>query len=882
MPMTAGERLGPYEILAPIGAGGMGEVYRARDTRLGRDVAIKVSKEQFSERFEREARAVAALNHANICQLYDVGPNYLVMELIEGETLKGPLPLDAALDFARQIAEALEAAHEKGITHRDLKPANIKITSQGVAKVLDFGLASVAQAAASAPGDAANSPTLTISPTIAGMILGTAAYMPPEQARGKPVDKRADIWSFGCVFYEMLTGRQLFQGADVSEILASVIKDQPDLTALPAELRPVIEKCLRKDPRQRWRDIGDVRIALEEGPVTTAPASSERRRQSWLPWSIAAATTLALLVSAALLYRATRPTPLRPLVRLNVEMSVDKGSGISAGSVLALSPDGTRLVLRSRDPDDKLRLHTRLFSENQSKPLTGTENATSPFFSPDGAWIGFFAEGKLKKISVEGGAPVTLCNLIGSERGASWGDDRNIILPLNLSGGLFRVSSSGGAPAEVTKVSTGEVSHRWPQVLPGSQVVIFTASAQQGNFSDARVEAYSFKTGQRKTLQRGSIFARYLTTSQGTGHLVYLHDSTLFAVPFDPVRLELMGTPAPLFEDVSSTAQAGGLFAFSQNGTFVYVSGEAASAAWTISSLDSAGKTQPLQAQPAQYFTPRFSPDGKRLAYAISNGSSDDIWVKDLERDTASRLSFFPGENRRPVWTPDGKHIVFSSGNPAAPGLYWIRSDGSGEAQRLTEQPNAAPYSFSPDGGRLALYPGGNASPDIFTARVEGDPEHARLEKPELFVGTPAIEIFAAFSPDGRWLAYQSNESGIFEIYVRPFPGPGGRWQISTGGGVYPLWSRDGHELFFENLQFNVMVAGYSVGGDAFKPGKPRQWSALPLLFTSPYSNYDLAPDGKHVAAMLALDEAKLKITHLTFLLNFFDELRRRAPEAKK
>jgi len=539
--------------------------------------------------------------------------------------------------------------------------------------------------------------------------------------------------------------------------------------------------------------------------------------------------------------------------------------------------------VRSRDADDKVRLHTRLLSGNQVTPLSGTENATSPFFSPDGGWIGFFADGKLKKISVDGGAPVTVCDMVGAERGASWGDDGNIILPLNLAGGLSRVSSASGAPVEVTKLTAGESTHRWPQVLPGSQAVIFTASAQQGNLAAASVEVFSIKTGQRKILQRGGFFGRYVATSNRTGHLIYLHESTLFAAPFDPVRLELTGTPAPILEDGSSTPQAGGRFAVAQNGTFVYLGGGLASVPWMISTLDSAGKTQPLLAQPGAYFTPSFSPDRKRLAYAIGTGLSDDIWVKDLERGTASRLSFFPGENRRPVWTPDGKHIIFASGNPAAPGLYWIRSDGSGEAHRLIEQANSQ-YSFSPDGQRLAFVDSSKSGvdADIFTARVEGDPEHPRLGKPELFVGTPATEINPEFSPDGRWLAYQSNESRTWEIYVRPFPGPGGRWQISSGGGSLPLWSRGGHELFFQDPSNRVMVASYAVSGDSFNPGKQRQWSELPLRGMAPYSNYDLAPDGKHIAAILAPDDTKPKVNHLTFLLNFFDELRRRAPVGGK
>jgi Tol biopolymer transport system component/predicted Ser/Thr protein kinase len=902
MPLSVGEKLGPYEILAPIGKGGMGEVWKAHDPRLRRDVAIKVSAQQFSERFEREAHAIAALNHTNICQVYDVGPNYLVMEFIEGESPKGPLPLDEALRILRQIADALEAAHEKGITHRDLKPGNIKIKPDGTVKVLDFGLAKVGRAAG-AGGE--NSPTLTMGMTEAGMILGTAAYMAPEQARGKDsVDKRADIWAFGVVLYELLTGKRLFEGEDVGEILAKVIRDEPDLLSVPAQVRPLLKRCLEKDPKKRLRDIGDVWLLLADPQAESAPVSSRTTSRLGRLTGIAAGVlALALFVSGVGWYSATRPAPPRPLIRLNAEIAPDtplarahvfSGAG---GNMLALSPDGARLALTLRGADGKVRLHTRLLNQSEVTPLGGTENAYGPFFSPAGDWIGFFAEGKLKKIAVEGGAAVTLCDAPAGH-GGSWGDDGNIIAALNQNGVLSRVPSGGGTPVPVTKLNSGEITHRWPQVLPGSQAVLFTASSEFV-YDDANIDVLSLKTGERKTIQRGGFSPRYLadgTGSNGTGHLIYLHETTLFAVPFDPGRLASIGAPAPILEDVSSTVAAGGDFAFagepSGPGSFVYLSGKGSQAAWSISWVDSSGNTQPLQALPGRYSAPRFSPDGKRLAFMIASSKGADIWVKDLDRDTPSRLSFLPGLNRFAVWTPDGKYIVFQSTNPAAPGLYGIRSDGAGEAQRLTEGlPMQVPLSFSADGKRLAIVQAGSGgSADIFTMPVEDDPGRGalgvRLGKAELFLGTPFNEVYPTFSPDGRWLAYASNESATYEVYVRPFPGPGGRWQISTGGGFFPRWSRDGRELLFETPAQQVMAVSYTVGhatgGDTFAAGKPRMWAESRLRNTGVYYNYDLAPDGKRLAAFVADDaNGEKPPTHLTFLLNFFDELRRKAPTGK-
>jgi serine/threonine-protein kinase len=665
--------------------------------------------------------------------------------------------------------------------------------------------------------------------------------------------------------------------------LAAVLKDEPEWNRVPQKAQRLLRRCLEKDPKRRLRDIADAMALIDEGPGES-PAAGSKARPTW-PWVAVAGA--AVLVAALGWWYATRPAPLRPLVRLNAEIAADTPLARVNGGVLALSPDGARLALILRGADGKVRLHTRLLQQNQVTPLAGTENALSPFFSPDGEWIGFFADGKLKKISAEGGAAVTLCDA-GDPDGASWGDDGNIVAALNGSGGqgLWRVPSSGGMCVPLTKLNPGEVTHRWPQVLPGSQAVLFTTSTRFGNYDEANIDAFSFKTGERKTVQRGGFFPRYLAISGGTGYLVYLHQNTLFAVPFDAGRLALAGVPAPILEDVSSSVGAGGNFAFggapSGPGTFVYLAGKVQGL--PISWLDSAGKIQPLHAPPGVYYSLRFSPDGKRLAFAVSSGTGVDIWMKDLDRDTPSRLSFLAGMNRLPVWTPDGKNIVFRSENSPAPGLYWIRSDGSGEVQRLTDgKLNEWPASFSPDGKRLAFNGNGNdGGQDIFTAPIEGDPGHLHLGKPELFLGTPFFEFYPAFSPDGRWLAYASDESGTFEVYVRPFPGPGGRWQISRGGGLFPLWSRDGRELLFQTLDGRVMAVGYAAKGDSFAAGKPRVWSETRLMNSSGMPVYDLAPDGKRLAAILASDQTGGEPTHLTFLLNFFDELRRRAPAGGK
>jgi len=900
MSFSAGTRLGHYEIVAPIGAGGMGEVYNARDTKLDREVAIKVLPPALAQdperlsRFEREAKVLASLNHPNIAQIYGIEESSthraLVMELVPGETLKGPLPLPDALRVAGQIAHALQAAHDKGIVHRDLKPANIIITPQGVVKVLDFGLAKLTESAAPS-ADPANSPTLTMRATQAGMVMGTAAYMAPEQARGQhDVGRRADIWAFGVVLYEMLTGQQLFQGSTISDILAAVLKVEPDLSAAPVEVRPLLERCLQKEPQKRLQAIGDwellVNVGQAHGLSSTGHGPVPPGR---LPWAVAAALAVVSIALGVLLWRATRPVD-RPLMRFSADLGPEavEGPRITA----AISPDGARLAFAARGPAGKEQLATRLLDQATATLLPGTENAVDPFFSPDGQWIGFFADGKMKKISVRGGAAVTLCDAPAA-RGASWGEDGWIVVSLSqsttLSGALSRVPEAGGTPQAISNPGDkGEVVHRWPQILPGGQVVLFTGHTITAGFDNASIGVLSLKTGQWKDVQRNGYFGRYLPS----GHLVYVHQGTLFAVGFDLDRLEVRGTPTPLLENVAGNEAVGaGQFDVARNGTLVYLSGKSSTVNFPVAWMESTGKMDPLLPSPGLYFAPRFSPDGKRLALAVGAPGAGDIQIYDWQRDTMTRLTFTQG-NLFPVWTPDGRHIAFGSLNAGTYSVRWIRADGAGEQQTLLQSKGAQrPHSFSPDGKRLAFTEvGGDTGFDLWTLPLDlSEPEHPQPGKPELFLRTPFNEMEPAFSPDGRWVAYTSNESGRFEVYVRPFPGgiPSGstKWQISTAGGRYPIWSSNGRELFYETPDNRIMVSTYTAKADSFAADKPRLWSNTQImdLFGTAVWNLDLSPDGKRFAVFPrpeATGEQKGSV-HVTVLLNFFDELRRRVPAGK-
>jgi serine/threonine-protein kinase len=854
----------------------MGEVYKARDTRLNRIVAIKVSNEKFSERFESEAHAVAALNHSNICTLHDVGSNYLVMEYIEGTTLKGPLPLDQALKYAVQICSALDAAHAKGITHRDLKPANILVTRTGI-KLLDFGLAKISSRRKQ-PDDA----TLAMALTGKNEIVGTLYYMSPEQlqaqATGQEVDSRSDIFSFGLVLYEMLTGRRAFDGSSPATVIAAIMeRPAPSVgDVAPPALDRLLKRCLEKDPENRWQSARDLKAELEwiaqDGGVTAAPAAVSRSKfLRWITAGLLAVMTAAVLWIA---YRSTRPAELKPLVRLDVDLGHDVFLNALGGSDVILSPDGTRMAFLSRG-----RLFTRELDQPTANELAVTPGATSPFFSADGQWIGFVASGKLRKISVEGGAEVILCDASSSYTGADWGEDDKIVASLRISSGLSQVSPTGGAPVPVTDLQGEERTHRWPQILPGGKAILFTVENATVGFDDARIEVVSLRDHQRKTLLHGGTFGRYLSASAGKGYLTYVTRATLFAVPFDLEKLEVAGSPVPVLSQVSYSPMFGSAkMSFSRNGMFVYRSRDIDNSRVVIQWLDASGKMQPLLDKPGLFVNPRFSPDGQRLAVA-NDDAKRGIWIYDIRRDTLSPLN---GEanSSHPVWTPDGQHIVYQ----APDGIAWARADGASRPALLTESKEFQyPTGFSPDGKWLAFHQMGSQGFDLWIVPVQHGPEGLRAGKPELFQRTILGQRGASFSPDGRWLAYSSNESGTPQIYVRAFPDKGGKWQVSSNSGTVPVFCRNGRELFFFDLPADrMMVASYSAKGDSFVAEKPRMWSAQSLGLTmsgAVGAQYDVAADGKRIAvATSAGGSTGQDSGHVIFLENFVDELQRKIP----
>jgi Tol biopolymer transport system component/predicted Ser/Thr protein kinase len=877
MPLPPGTRLGPYEITAPLGAGGMGEVYKARDTRLDRIVAIKVSNEQFSERFEREAHAVAALNHSHVCTLYDVGPNYLVMEFIEGVVLRGPLPLSLALTYAAQICDALDAAHRKGITHRDLKPANILVTKTGI-KLLDFGLAKIGPGP-NPPGDA----TLTMALTGKNEIVGTLYYMSPEQlqsqAAGQEIDARSDIFSFGLVLYEMLTGKRAFDGSSPATVIAAIMeRPAPSVgDVAPPALDRVLKRCLEKDPENRWQNVRDLKTELEwiaQAPADVSIVPSSAARNEKLPWIAVAGLAVVAAGASWIAYRATRPAELKPLVRLEVDLGHDVYLNALGGSDILLSPDGTRIAYLSRN-----HLFTRKLDQPGATELPITAGATSPFFSPDGQWIGFVAAGKLRKISVEGGAEVVLCDGSSSYTGADWGEDGSIVASLRISGGLSRVPSAGGTPTPVTELVGEERTHRWPQILPGGKAILFTVENSTVGFDDADIEVVSLTDHRRKTVQRGGTYGRYVAAIGGKGYLTYVNRGTLFAVPFDAEKLETFGSPVPVLQQVSYSAMFGSAkLSYSRTGTLMYRSRDIDASRVVIQWLDAQGKSQPLLDKPGLFVSPHFSPDGERLVVAADD-TKFGVWVYDIRRDTLSPLT---GERigTNPVWTPDGRYIAYQ----AADGISCARSDGGSKPQPLTQSKEFQfPTDFSPDGKTLAFYQSGPQGFELWTVPVEREGETLKAGKPELFQRTSFGNRGARFSPDGHWLAYSSNESGSSQVYVRAFPDKGGHWQISSDSGTSPIFSRKGTELFYFDVPHDrIMVASYAVKGDSFVGEKPRMWSSqavgLPLS-GAVGGQFDVAPDGKRIAvASYAGGASQQDAGHVIFLENFIDELQRKAP----
>ena len=893
MALKAGTKLGVYEVTAQIGAGGMGEVYRARDTSLDRDVAIKVLPDAFATdterlaRFEREAKVLASLNHPNIAAIYGLEKSgetpALVLELVEGPTLqdriaKGPIPLDEALPIARQIAEALEAAHEQGIIHRDLKPANVKVKDDGTVKVLDFGLAKALQPDLS-DLDAANSPTMTMTAaaTKMGVIMGTAAYMAPEQAKGRQVDKRVDIWAFGVVLYEMLTGRQAFGGTDISETLASVLKTDLNLDGLPADtpraLRRALSRCIQKDRSHRSRDIGDVRLDLDEAlaaPVEeTVEAAAIAQPALWQrPMSVAAIVLAAIVVTALAVWTLTRPAPA-PVTRMSIVLPRTQVLTSTGRRGVAISPMGTHVVYVANR-----QLYLRALDELEAQPLTGTEasNARTPFFSPDGQWIGFFSGRVLKKVALSGGAAVTLTEA-DSPYGASWGADDTILFGQGGQG-ILRVAGAGGTPDVLVSVESPNLAHQ-PQMLPGGEAVLYTLGGF-GLWDAAQIVVEQVATGERTVLVEGGSDARYLPT----GHLVYALGGTLLAVPFDVDRLMVTGGPVPLVEGVSR-ARAGTTGAahadIARTGALVYLpSGATGGVVRTLVWVDRDGIEEALGAPPRAYALPRLSPDGTRVALDVGD-DEDDVWVWDLTRETLTRLTFAAERDGYPVWTPDGQRVVFESHRAGEGNLFAKSADGTGAVEHLTESPtHQSPLSMSPDGEWIVFEDGIGDRSSLALLPSNGESSW------ELLLESGFNERNGEISPDGQWLAYQTNASGQDEIYVQPFPDvDAGRWQISTTGGTRPLWGPDGRELFYMT---EAGVMGVTVETDAgFEPGTPGLVVEGFYFREARGRTYDIAPDGQRFlmikeGATVDADDPFAGLTQIVVVQNWHQELLERVP----
>jgi serine/threonine-protein kinase len=901
MALAPGTRLGPYEIGARIGVGGMGEVYRATDLNLVRQIAIKVLPDTFAHdperlaRFEREAKTLASLNHPNIAIIHGFektnGIPALVMELVEGETLadriaRGPIPVDEALVIAKQIAEALQAAHEQAIIHRDLKPANVKIRPDGTVKVLDFGLAKALDSAATVTGTS-HSPTITTPAMMTGIgvLLGTAAYMSPEQARGKPVDKRADVWAFGCVLYEMLTGRQAFAGDDVTETLGAVVQLEPEWTALPAGLPPAVrallQTCLAKDPRKRRVEAATALFILDTAAslaVRGETSQGEAGAGSYVRFRrtalIAAASCLVVgAIAVAATWWLTRPSPAR-IVRLAIATTPATALTINGNDRdLAITPDGSRVIYVGNNG-------TELFV----RPLDALEAVSvftgaprGPFVSPDGQWIGFFDNIRvLKKVAITGGPPVTIATLNADPRGAAWTpDDAILFATAGPSAGLQQVSAAGGTTTILTRadVAGGEGDHAWPEVLPGGRFVLFTIAPPSGGADAAKVAVLDRQTGTRSVVVQGGSHAHYVRS----GHLIFAAANTLRGVVFDPATLETRGTPIPVVPEVVTTTSAvgGGVdAAIATDGTLAYVQGVAAGgASRTLAWVDRDGRETPMMAPPRAYVHPRISPDGDRVA-ASSQDQDYDIWL--WTRGTLSPFTFGPGVDSYPVWTPDGVRLIFMSEREGF-NLLWQAADGTGAAERLTRSRNGqAATGISPDGTRLIFTEySATTGYDVLQVELTGTRTVTAL------VQTPVGERNGIVSPAGRWLAYEANDSGQFEIYVRPYPDVNsGFWKVSTGGGTRPLWSRTGQELFYLSPAGAIMRVGVERGTSwaATTPTMIVKAGIATGMASSPGRVYDVSLDGQRFLVLRPASEPNAPPPQLIVVQHFDEELKRLVP----
>jgi Tol biopolymer transport system component len=924
--LTAGSRLGPFDIVSTLGAGGMGEVFRARDSRLNRDVAIKILPETLAAdpervaRFAREAQSLAALNHPHIAQIYGVEEQgttrALVMELVDGDTLadriaRGAVPVDEATAIARQIAEALEAAHEAGIIHRDLKPANIKVRPDATVKVLDFGLAKAldpvgASRAGGTGQEVINSPTIT-SPamTQAGLILGTAAYMSPEQAKGRPVDERTDVWAFGCVLYEMLTGRRAFDGEDVTDTIAAVVRGDPDWRALPndtpAQLTLLLKRCLEKDRRTRITNIGVVRFLLNERLVaepSLAPLPLPRPPAGPARWKVATAAALGVAGGAALVlagvWARSQPAVVQAPVRFTFAPSSTQALLVQGNDHdIAIAPDGSYVVYRAGPSALQGQLMIRSLNELEARVLPGTASARFPFISPDGRWVGFQVANELRKVAITGGPAQIIARVGGAPRGASWGDDGFIVFSTADTRSLQRVDAEGGEPKPITTVdASSREAHSLPHVLPQSRYALFTVQSLN-EIQTTRVEAVNLQTGERKTLVRGGADAAYVST----GHLVYAtvdvpagenrFRGVLRAVRFDASRAEPIGDSVAVVDAVTVLPSAAANYAVSRKGDLVFLPAGVTSGAAprrTLLWVNRKGQESAIAAPSRSYAVARLSPDGSKIALDVRDQAAD-IWIWDLSRQTLTPLNRDPAADMSPLWTPDGRRVIWTStrggGNP---NLFWQAADGTGVAERLTTNAmNQFPTSLSPDGRDALVFGAGAAGAmDIFRVPLQ---QSDRVAQP--LISSSAVEVGAEVSPDGRWVAYQSNESGESQVYVRPYPNvQEARAQISTTGGTRPAWAKNGRELFYVDRDgFLTSVAVNSASGAAFVAGTPQR-----VLNAKYYSGssilgldlraYDVAADGQRFLMIKETEptDRSAESPPMVVVLNWSGELRSRLP----
>jgi serine/threonine protein kinase len=892
MAILPGRRLGPYEILSAIGAGGMGEVYKARDTRLDRIVAIKVlpthlaDRSELRERFEREARTIASLNHPHICTLHDIGQqdctDYLVMEYLEGETLaqrllKGSLPMEQVLQYAIEIADALDKAHRKGVTHRDLKPGNIMLTKTGT-KLLDFGLAKLKQGVAPANVQLSELPTAKDPLTAEGAIVGTLQYMAPEQLEGKEVDARTDIFAFGAVVYEMATRKRAFEGKSQASVISAIMSSEPaPMTTLqpmtPPALDRVTKKCLRKDPDERWqsaRDVTDELKWIAEGgsqasvPAPGATSHTGRLRIVHLVWSVAATLLLVALGLGAWAYSRRAPDDIRP-VRFFVsppenwsfaELGSSSSTSLSPAS-LEVSPDGHRITFVAVGADRRSLLWVRSLDTLAAQPLAGTEGVARAFWSPDSRFLGFFSDGKLKKIDATGGPPITLCDS-GAGVGGTWSRDGVIVFAPKTNSGFQKVSASGGVPTAATALAEGEVGHRRPFFLPDGRHFLYYAAGSATTGGPVYVS--SLDSAERKFL----INSDSVNVVYSQGHLLFVRETTLMAQPFDARRLTVTGEAFPIAEQIqtTNTNPSYGVFSASENGVLAYQTGPG-EAGSQLTWFDRTGRQIGVLGDSRAYADLELSPDQKRASVSTLSRAGADIWLYDLARGIPTRFTFGQGLAFISIWSPDSSRIVFNSIRKGHLDLYQKASRGAGTEELLVEDNLVKyPLSWSPD-GRFILYSssGSQTGLDLLVLPLAGD------RKPFPFLQTQFNEGQGQFSPDGRSVAYASDESGKFEIYVAPFPGPGGKWQISTAGGSFPRWRRDGTEIFYLAPGNTLIAAGVNGKGSSFQVG-----AVKPLFQTrlgGPRYEYGVSADGHKFLINTAPQQNGATTAPITVVLNW-------------